>query len=292
MIDCFMPIDRAVAAVDPRRGRVISHDTVRVGNIRSVDREVPVSFLERFGHQSVVLGTQASTLNHRAARARGDDGGGANGGLTLCETVAAAYGRDMPRPRLVGELGAQAADAHRLLQSGDSCAITLDDGGLAFDRSHDDHASTQAENWDRVLEVAAGLITRLEQTALLHPDGEPDGSIWDRTLMVFSTEFGRDKWDRGGRFGTGHHLNNGLLLVSPLLAGDQSLGEPDPNNGIICGFDVDTGQPTPMSELGPGEDPVATDPRLPPCEARVYGGICDVLGIAFHGQETLPVLKG
>ena len=41
-------------------------------------------------------------------------------------------------------------------------------------------------------------------------------------MILFATEFGRDKWDTGGSFGTGHNMNNGLLMVSPLIQGDSS----------------------------------------------------------------------
>ena len=186
-------------------------------------------------------------------------------------------------------LQAQAALAYLLLTTGSSCSVTLTepgtDGFLAFDQSHNNHRSAQATHWDRVLDVAGRLITLLQEAP--HEDG---GSFWDRTLVVFSTEFGRDKWNTGSGYGTGHHLNNGLLLVSPLLKGGQVLGEPDPHNGFICGFDPNDGSPTPFSELGPGEDPLFSDERLPPSEEYAFGGICDVLGLSFDGQKRLPVL--
>ena len=186
-------------------------------------------------------------------------------------------------------LQAQAALAYLLLTTGTSCAVTLTepgtDGFLAFDQSHNSHRNAQSTHWDRVLDVAHRLITLLQEAP--HADG---GSFWDRTLLLFATEFGRDKWDTGSGYGTGHHLNNGVLMVSPLLAGGQVLGEPDPNNGFICGFDPVTGEPTPFDELGPGEDPLFSDERLPPSEEQVYGGICEVLGIQFEGQQTLPII--
>jgi len=447
MIDGFMPIAHADAAFDANRGTVISHDVTKVGNIWTVDRSVPVDFLSRYGHQSVVMGTQASSVNHFVAQARSVNGRDTHYGRTLPETIAAAYGGDMPLPnvnmgrggytaagadptldpryaaeivvnpvtfplsthghagviptgdapaqdpetraalmdraralrdgplesaspfgrtfsssrvrrdllsqragsdlRLEGDdlirqllyvpdlgeilpleaygldsneeawrirdalpgawpvttngtpderLEAQAALAYLLIRTGTSCAVTLTepgtDGFLAFDQSHTNHASAQATHWDRVLEVAGRLISLLETADYVRPDGEVDGTLWDRTLITFATEFGRDKWDTGGSFGTGHHLNNGLLMVSPMLAGDQSLGAPDPNNGFICGFDGDSGEPTPFSELGPGEDPLFSDDRLPPGEEKVFGAICDVLGVTYDGQETLPILKG
>ena len=192
-------------------------------------------------------------------------------------------------------LQAQAALAYLLIRTGAGSAVTLTepgtDGFLAFDLSHRDHASAQAEHWDRVLWVADRLIGLLEAAPYTNESGEEQGNLWDRTMIVFSTEFGRDKWDTGGSFGTGHHLNNGLLAVSPLLRGDQSLGVADPNNGFICGFDRHTGEPTPFDDLTPGEDPLYDDERLPPGEEVVCGALLDVLGVSFEGQETMAVLK-
>ncbi|MCB9744148.1 MAG: hypothetical protein H6741_16245 [Alphaproteobacteria bacterium] len=192
---------------------------------------------------------------------------------------------------------AQAALAYLLIRTGAGCAVTLvepgTDGFLAFDLSHTDHKSAQAAHWDRVLDAADRLIQLLSSAEHYDAEGQPTGTtLWDRTMIVFATEFGRDKWDTGRGFGTGHHLNNGLLVVSPLLAGNQTLGVTDPNNGFICGFDPDDGTPTPFDELGPGEDPLFDDPRLPPSEERVYGALADVLGVSFDGQETLGVIKG
>ena len=193
-------------------------------------------------------------------------------------------------------LQAQAALAYLMLRTGSTVAVTLTepgtDGFLAFDNSHVDHRAAQATHWDRVLDVASRLIGLLETAPFVRSDGETDGTMWDRTMIVFATEFGRDKWDTGGEFGTGHHLNNGLLVVSPLLAGDQTLGATDPNNGFTTGFDVATGEPTSYSELGAGEDPLFSDERLPPGEELVFGGLLDVLGVEYEGQDTLPILKG
>jgi hypothetical protein len=166
------------------------------------------------------------------------------------------------------------------------------DGFLAFDNSHVDHIGAQEDHWDRVLDTTSRLISLLESAEYADASGPTGTSIWDRTMIVFATEFGRDKWDTGGSFGTGHHLNNGLLVVSPLLKGDQSLGVADPNNGFICGFDGDTGEPTPFDDLTPGEDPLYSDERLPPQEEIVYGTLLEALGVSYEGQETLPVLLG
>lgn len=191
-----------------------------------------------------------------------------------------------PRDRLQ----AQAALAYMLLVSGASASVTLTDPGtdgfLAFDNSHTNHRSAQEQHWDRVLDVAHRLIQLLQLTEY----GDSGGSMWDRTMMVFATEFGRDKWDTGGSFGTGHHLNNGLLLVSPLLAGNQSLGAPDPNNGFISGYDPVSGEALAFDDIPAGEDPLFTDERLPPGEEPVFGSILAAMGISYDGQETIPVM--
>ncbi len=191
-------------------------------------------------------------------------------------------------------LHAQAALAYLLLRTGTSAAVTLTepgtDGFLAFDNSHVDHRNAQEDHWDRVLDTTSRLIGLLETAEYIDSSGPTGTSIWDRTLIVFATEFGRDKWDTGGSFGTGHHLNNGLLVVSPLLKGDQSLGYADPNNGFICGFNHETGEPTPFEGLAPGEDPLYSDEHLPPEEEVVYGTLLEALGVNFEGQETLPIL--
>ena len=140
-----------------------------------------------------------------------------------------------------------------------------------------------------MLDVADRLIGLLETAPYEGPDG-PDGTLWDRSMIVFATEFGRDKWDTGGSFGTGHHLNNGLLVVSPLLAGNQTLGDVDPLNGFTTGFDGATGTSTPYDDLAPGEDPLFTDPRLPPSEEPVFGTLLSALGVSYEGQQTLPVM--
>ena len=61
--------------------------------------------------------------------------------------------------------------------------------------------------------------------------------------MYFATDFGRSK-NRAANapdFGSGHHLNNGSLIVSPLANGNQVLGGVDPNTALTYGFDPITG---------------------------------------------------
>ena len=192
-------------------------------------------------------------------------------------------------------LEAQAALAYLLIRNEVSCGITLTepgtDGFLAFDQSHTNHRSAQETHWDRVLSVADKLIELLKGAEYEDESGPTGTSYWDRTMIVFATEFGRDKWDTGGSFGTGHNMNNGLLAVSPLLQGGQVLGRTDPGNGHISGYDVETGRATPFRGLAPGEDPAYDDPNLPPGEEQVYGALLEALGVTYDGQETIPAIQ-
>jgi len=449
MLDCFMPVDRADALTHAQRGTVISYETTQPegSNIRCVDRQIPRQYLQRHAHESVVMSTLSSSVNHFVAQARSVNGRDVNAGRTMTEAIAAVYGDACPLPNVnmgrggysepgadtsldprfrgeivtnpvtfplsmsghagivplgerpgqdpairadlvararavrddqletlspfaqtfpgartrrdllqarrtieptletsdliqkllfVPDLGdafplnawgitpsdeagrildrlpgafpanangtpddrleAQAALAYLLLRTGSSVAVTMTqpgtDGFLAFDQSHQNHRTAQRVHWNRVLRVADDLIDLLATAEYVGPDGPTGTSIWDRTMIVFATEFGRDKWDVGDGFGTGHHLNNGLLVTSPLLRGNQTLGQPDPNNGFLCGWDRETGAPTPFDGLEPGEDPLFDDVRQPPSEEAVYGTLLQALDVNFEGQQTLPaVLK-
>ena len=191
-------------------------------------------------------------------------------------------------------LQAQAALAYLLIRTGTSCAVTLTepgtDGFLAFDQSHQSHRDAQRVHWNRVLDTADRLIGLLDTAEYVGKDGPEGTSLWDRSMIVFATEFGRDKWDTGGGFGTGHHLNNGLLITSPLVRGNQTLGEPDPNNGFLTGFDPISGESTPYDDVTPGKDPLFNHRNLPPAEEPVYGTLCAALGVEFEGQETIPAV--
>jgi hypothetical protein len=123
---------------------------------------------------------------------------------------------------------------------------------LAFDFSHSIHRPTQAAVWSRVLRVLDGLITLLRGEPLDATSGE---SLWDHTLIYVATEFGRSK-NRLGRsetFGSGHDLNNGVLLISPLLRGNRVLGGVDPHTGLTFGVDPVTGVPEPGRENTEGQ---------------------------------------
>lgn len=447
MLDCLMPVDVNEAFTHEQRGTVISYPTrtVEGSNIRCVDRTIPRQYLSRHAHESVVLSTLSSSVNHFVAQARSINGRDVNAGRTMMEAVAEVYGagRSLPNvnmgrggyaepgadtsldPRFRGEvvtnpvtfplsmsghagilengdrpaqdaevraamvararavrdgqletvspfaqtfpaarmrrtllqarrtiepqleaeeliqrllfvpdlgevfplsewglsssdeverildrlpgafpanasgtpqdrLEAQAALAYLLIRTGASSAVTLTepgtDGFLAFDQSHQNHRDAQRIHWNRVLRVADDLIDLLATAEYIDANGPTGTSLWDRSMLVFATEFGRDKWDTGGGFGTGHHLNNGLLVTSPLIRGNQTLGSPDPNNGFLCGWDPVTGEDRPFDDVPAGEDPLFSDERQPPGEEAVYGTLLAALGIEYEGQETLPVM--
>ena len=115
---------------------------------------------------------------------------------------------------------------------------------IAFDFSHQSHRATQALMWSRLMKVADGLI------ALLKSEELEDGvSFWDRSMIYLATDFGREKRRPAGAtdFGTSHHLNNGVLVISPLVRGNTVLGGVDKNTGLTYGFDLRSGAPDPAA---------------------------------------------
>tara|TARA_B100000029_G_scaffold408772_2_gene410129 strand:- start:437 stop:1972 length:1536 start_codon:yes stop_codon:yes gene_type:complete len=144
------------------------------------------------------------------------------------------------------------------------------DTPLAFDFAHNDHLVSQNVMWARTLKVLDGLISLL-QAAPFDPADPGAGSFWDRTLIYVATDFGRSKTRPDGSyaFGTGHHLNNGSLLISPLLGGNKVLGGIDHDTGLTKGFDLHSG----MTVDGPNQI----------AEGHVYSTICQALDIDFPG---------
>ena len=192
----------------------------------------------------------------------------------------------------------QAALAYLLLATGSTCAVTLCDQGtddfLAFDQSHASHRDAQRAHWLRALDVSRQLIELLQATEYEDGTGPTGTSLWDRSMIVFATEFGRDKFDKGDAdsVGTGHHLNNALMVCSPLVQGNRALGEVDPRNGWVTGFDPETGEATPYTELDGGGDPYFDDPNLPPSEETVVASLLGALGVQCEGAGGLPALTG
>jgi hypothetical protein len=150
---------------------------------------------------------------------------------------------------------AQAALAYLLARSGASTAIaigapqapiagpgnanfdfTLKHTPLACDFSHTDHPATQLVMWDRLLNMTGGLIKLLKATAF------GGATMWDNSLVYIATEFGRSLEGEGNEaVGSGHELNNGVVLISPLLNGGRVYGALG-DDGLTRGFDRDTGE--------------------------------------------------
>jgi hypothetical protein len=146
---------------------------------------------------------------------------------------------------------------------------------IAFDFSHQGHRSVQAMMWSRVYQVADGLIRLLK--AEEYANGE---SFWDRTMIYLATDFGRSKTRPADsdEFGTGHHLNNGVAVISPLVKGDTVLGGVDPQTGLTYGFDPQTGAP---------------DQGRRTEEREVFGGLLGALGVNTEGSglPDVPALR-
>ncbi len=183
---------------------------------------------------------------------------------------------------------AQGALAFLLARHGVSCAVALspsfnpllDDGlkntPLAFDFSHTNHTLTQYAMWSRVLRCADGLITLLKGQDV-DDDDPAQGKMWNRSLVYIATDFGRDKTRPANsfEFGSGHHLNNGNILISPLLNGNRVYGGVDVNTALTFGFDPVTGIAAPGSLMREGE---------------VYSAVAHALGIDFDGRVDMPCM--
>lgn len=145
---------------------------------------------------------------------------------------------------------------------------------IAFDFSHQEHRSTQGFMWSRLYEVAHGLITLLQ--AEEWKDGQ---SLWDRSMIHVATDFGRSKnrVANAESFSSGHDLNNGVLMISPMLEGNTVLGGVDPTTGSTYGFDPGTGAP---------------DPGRAMTEEEIYGGVLGVMGVDTDGEtSSIPAME-
>ncbi|RKG76506.1 hypothetical protein D7W82_35250 [Corallococcus sp. CA049B] len=143
---------------------------------------------------------------------------------------------------------------------------------LAFDISHNDHRGGQAFMWARILSTVDSLITLLKAEPFDADSGE---SMWDRTLIYVATEFGRTRPRPSGatEFGSGHDLNNGFLLLSPMVKGNTVLGGVDPNTTLTYGFDARTGAPQPG--------------KVTSNEPDIFSGVLTAMG-ADLGGSGLP----
>jgi len=143
---------------------------------------------------------------------------------------------------------------------------------IAFDFSHQAHREVQSLMWSRVLSVTDRLITLLKSEELA--GGK---SYWDHSLVYVATEFGRSRNRPAGAmtFGSGHDLNNGALIVSPLVNGGKMLGGVDPETLMTYGFDPLSGRPEPGRHM---------------TEPEIFSGIIQALGIETPGAG-LPDMR-
>lgn len=140
---------------------------------------------------------------------------------------------------------------------------------LAFDFSHNDHRSGQAFMWDRIMGTVDKLITLLKSEPFDTATGE---SLWDRTMIYVATDFGRtrNRPDSATTFGSGHDLNNGFVLLSPMVKGNTILGGVDPLTTLTYGFDARTGAP----QVG----------KLTPNEPDIFSGVLTAMGADLAGS--------
>jgi len=193
-------------------------------------------------------------------------------------------------------LQSQAALAYLLIKHGISTSVTLSPnwglvphpGGpgaptvlnppLSFDYSHTNHRICQAIMWQRMLDTIDALHDLLDASE--HPDARGE-SLMDHTLIYLATDFGRSKGRSGGAigFGSGHELNNGNLIVSPLTPGNTVLGGVEPTTGMTYGWDPMSGNPL-TGEVNPG--------------STVYAGILQALGVDTGGSglPSVPAMIG
>ncbi|MBK8241361.1 MAG: hypothetical protein IPK74_38090 [Deltaproteobacteria bacterium] len=184
---------------------------------------------------------------------------------------------------------AQAALSVLLTYYGLSCATTISlaqepvfgdadklaTAPVAFDFSHVDHRVAQQLMWGAMLEVADALIALLKELDYL---GDPSlGKMWDRSLVYIATDFGREKTRPVGApfWGTAHALNNGTLLMSPLLQGNRVFGGIDPKTCTTYGFDGSSGE---------------ADPTLRCDEGHIYSAVAQALDIDFPARHDMSAV--
>ena len=160
---------------------------------------------------------------------------------------------------------ALAGKAAEFLQRGSTVAV-LELGGW------DSHANQGAPNG-----ATSNNLRTLDAAMDALRSGLQEGGTWARTVVIVATEFGRSRNRPEGAmtFGSGHDLNNGALIVSPLANGGRVLGGVDPETLMTYGFDPVTGRPEPGRHM---------------TEAEVFSGIIQALGIETPGAG-LPDMR-
>jgi len=99
---------------------------------------------------------------------------------------------------------------------------------IAFDYSHSGHRIAQSVMWGNLAALLDTFISLLKQYDYM---GDPSlGKLWDRSLIYVATDFGRTKTRPSAAtgWGSGHDLNNGSMLISPLIKGNRVYGGVDP----------------------------------------------------------------
>ncbi|MBS1151459.1 MAG: hypothetical protein H6Q89_3157, partial [Myxococcaceae bacterium] len=137
----------------------------------------------------------------------------------------------------------------------------------------------QAMMWNRILTVTDKLATLLKAETFDAATGE---TLWDRTLIYVATDFGRTKNRISGSttFGTGHDLNNGFFMMSPMLKGNTVLGGVNKDTCTTYGFDPETGAPIVQPDAS----------KVPSNERDIYAGVLHTLSVTTTGSG-LPDAK-
>jgi hypothetical protein len=149
---------------------------------------------------------------------------------------------------------------------------------IAFDFSHTNHRMTQNIMWGRTAALLDTFISLLKQYDYMSDPAL--GKMWDRSLIYVASEFGRSKSRPEGStsWSTAHDLNNGSLVISPLIKGNRIYGAVDPKTGLTFGFDPRTGEPNPSTKFFEGD---------------VYSLLAHALDIPFAGRRDFPaVVRG
>jgi hypothetical protein len=98
-------------------------------------------------------------------------------------------------------------------------------------------------------------------------------------VIYVATEFGRSKYtERPDSKGSGHDLNNGNVIISPLIRGGRVYGGIDALTGLTYGFDPINGNP---------------DRNRVMSEKNMYSLLAQALGVSFPGQTDMRgVVRG
>ena len=179
-------------------------------------------------------------------------------------------------------LEAQVALAYLLAKYGVSNALTFgpnfgtfSDIPLVFDYSHASHDSGQYSGWRYLMRALGGLVQLLQTT----PWGS--GTMWDDSLIYVATDFGRTRAKPAGagltEWGSGHHFNNGTVLISPRLNGNNVFGGVDPDTVLTYGFDPMTGNDAPGTVMR---------------EGHIYSAVAQAMNIDFDARLPMDALMG